>query len=157
MINTKGLQFQKYCKHCKYMKSHKGYAHEVFNSKYFDRDNELTLPQVLVKYNISITQQTVYNCLKKHFPQYNPKLKDLIPQLTNTVAVIDGDPNTSTHEQALDEFIATGKRMVQNGEMVINPATYISAIKTKADIEKSSKDRKLEMMKAFFSGQTPSK
>ena len=154
MINTKDLEFQKYCKHCKYMKRYKGYTHELFNSRYFDKNAELTLPQILVKYNIPISQQTVYSCLKKHFPQFNAKIAPLLAQtLTNTVNLIEGSDSSKPHEQVLDEFIQRGRSMIKSGELVVTAPTLIQAINTKANIEKSQKDRKLEMIKAFFAGK----
>lgn len=154
MINTKDLEFQKYCKHCKYMKRYKGYTHEVFNSKYFDKQAELTLPQVMIKYNVTISQQTVYSCLKKHFPQFNAKIAPLLAQTyQNTITLIEGNENDKPHEQVLDEFISRGRSMIRSGEMIITAPTLIQAINTKANIEKSQKDRKLEMIKAFFAGK----
>ena len=43
--------------------------------------------------------------------------------------------------------------MIKSGELVVTAPTLIQAINTKANIEKSQKDRKLEMIKAFFAGK----
>lgn len=149
-MNTQNLQYQKYCKHCKYLKTHKLYRHDVFNSKYFIKGAELSVPQCVDKYQVPINIQTVYNCLKKHFPQYNPKVREILGDpLDNTVKVIDGETD---HESALDRFILEGDKLVRSGQMEISATNYISAINAKTNIQKNKGDRKMELIKEFFLG-----
>lgn len=152
MINTQNLTYQKYCKHCKYMKKYRLYRHDIFNSKYFDNEAEMSLPQVMAKYNVPINPQTVYNCLKKHFPQFNPRLNKFSnDEVTNTVKLIEGD---DLHEQALDKFIQEGDRLVRSGQMEITGTTYIAAINAKTNIQKNKGDRKMQLIKDFFLGDS---
>lgn len=54
------------------------------------------------------------------------------------------------HEKSLDNFILEGDAKLQAGEMSITAQTYLTAIKIKADIQKSSKDRKVDVFKAMM-------
>lgn len=60
--------------------------------------------------------------------------------------------STTEHEVALDEFIHEGRNKMARGELSITSQTLLQAIKTKADIEKNTKDRRMDMIKAFFLG-----
>lgn len=165
-INIKELKFQKYCKHCKYMKKYPGYTYRLFNSKYFDKQGMESLPDVMRAFKVPINQQTVYNCLKRHFPSYNNRAAVSVNNKGQTIVdarfaatetVLDTPTGTvKMHEAGLDEFIAEGRNMVKRGEIAITAANYITAIRVKADIEKSNKDRKLDLLKTMFSGAAPS-
>lgn len=76
--------------------------------------------------------------------------------LDSTEKAVEGDviPRMQ-HEVALDDFIKLGREKVRKGEMLISAANYIAAIKVKTDIERSTKDRRLEMLKTMFAGAAP--
>lgn len=147
MINTQNLTYSKYCKHCKYLKTHPKYRHEIFNSTYYDKGAAASVPQTLEKYNPKITLQTVYNCLRNHFNQFSRP--GFAETLENTIKVLDGD---DLHEQALDRFIKEGDKLVQTGQMDISASNYIAAINAKTNIQKNKGDRKLELIRDFFLG-----
>lgn len=78
--------------------------------------------------------------------------------LANTVEVIEADVMPrQAYEVGLDQFIAMGADRLKHGEMSISAANYISAIKVKAEIERTTKDRRLEMLKNMFVGAAPKK
>jgi hypothetical protein len=76
--------------------------------------------------------------------------------LGNTVSVVEADVESRLpHEIALDEFIAIGRDKLKHNDMAISAANLIAAVKTKADIERTTKDRRLEMLKSMFAGAAP--
>lgn len=83
------------------------------------------------------------------------KSEDLI---ANTVDVVEADvlPRQG-YEIGLDEFIALGRDRLKRGDMSISSSNYIAAIKVKAEIERTTKDRRLEMLKNMFVGAAPKK
>lgn len=92
---------------------------------------------------------------KKKWQKALDKTKEL-ELLNNTMAVVETAPtSTLAHEQALDTFIDKGNHMVESGELKITATTYIQAIKAKADIQKSDKDRRYDALKSIFSGAAP--
>jgi hypothetical protein len=163
-IDIKTLNYNKYCAHCRYLKKYQGYCQELFHSKYFDTQAQLSLPDVLRKYDVKTPVQSVYNCLKRHHAQYaKPEQRavtrlgiNIQTELQATESLLE-QPNgiTTNHELGLDEFIDMGRRKVAAGEIAITGQTYLTAIKVKADIEKTNKDRKLDMLKTMFAGAAP--
>lgn len=76
--------------------------------------------------------------------------------LGTTVAVVEADVlPRQAYEIGLDEFIALGRDRLKHGDMAISASNYIAAIKTKAEIERTTKDRRLEMLKNMFVGAAP--
>lgn len=76
--------------------------------------------------------------------------------LVNTADVIEAPvPVGQKYEIGLDEFIEVGRAKLRIGDMNISAANYISAIKVKADIERTTKDRRLEMLRSMFAGAAP--
>lgn len=70
-----------------------------------------------------------------------------------TIEVVEADSNSTTnHELGLDDFIAEGRNKLARRELAISATTFLQAIKIKADIEKSTKDRRLDAMKSMFGG-----
>jgi hypothetical protein len=81
---------------------------------------------------------------------------DATELLKNTEKAVEGDVvPRQQHEIALDDFIKLGRERVRKGEIVISASNYIAAIKVKADIERSTKDRRLEMLRTMFAGAAP--
>lgn len=76
--------------------------------------------------------------------------------LGNTTDIVEAPvPTGQKHEIGLDEFIEMGRAKLKIGDMNISAANYISAIKVKAEIERTTKDRRLEMLRSMFSGAAP--
>lgn len=77
--------------------------------------------------------------------------------LENTVAVVEEVKLTATqaHEIGLDAFIAMGTDRLKHKEMSISASNYLAAIKIKAEIERTTKDRRLEMLRSMFAGAAP--
>lgn len=164
-INLKTIQYQKYCKTCKYMKKHEGFTYRLLHSKYFDPNGPETMPDVLRAFQVPIHLQTVYSCLKRHHANLNLRAAVVVTndgkllidkRMKETQELIEAPANGETnHELGLDDFIAKGRNMLARGDMMITASTYLSAIKIKADIEKSTKDRRLDALKAMFQGAGP--
>lgn len=75
------------------------------------------------------------------------------PPAAVAAATVEGDVvSRAQHELGLDEFIRSGRDKLLRGEMTITATNYLQAIKIKSDNEKNTKDRRLEMIKNFFSG-----
>lgn len=159
-VNIKNLNYNKYCKHCKYMKRHGAYTQDLFESKYFEKNGQLSLPETMKKYQVDIPVQTIYNCLKRHHHNYTDKPDFILNgkgELITATEKLISQPSEGerVHEMGLDEFINQGREMVARGEIAITASNYITAIKVKAEIEKSNKDRKLDLLKTMFSGAAP--
>lgn len=78
--------------------------------------------------------------------------------LENTGKVIEAPVGArQKYEIGLDEFIEAGRDRLKHNEMTISAANYISAIKVKAEIERTTKDRRLEMLRSMFTGAAPKK
>lgn len=133
------------------MKRNKNFTERLFSSKYFDKTSDESLPQVIRDFQAPLNVQSVYVCLKRHHLQYTTDLK----KFENTIQLIDPQAGETEHELGLDEFIKRGREKVNTGEIAINATSYLAAIRIKADIEKSSKDRKLDMLKQMFQGAAP--
>lgn len=162
----KDLNFQKRCSHCKWMKSHPGYAYRLFNTRHFEPQTGMeSIVDVVAAFNCRINMNTIYLCLKKHHAQMKGKPairvgkdgKILVDKnyITTQDLINSPDGIIHTHEIALDEIIQEGRNLLASGQMVITAQHLIAAAKTKADIEKSNKDRKLDLLKSMFTGAAP--
>lgn len=159
-INIKNLKYSKRCVHCKYMKKKPGYTYRVFNSKYFNSQGQESLPDVWRSFGVDMHPQTIYNCLKRHFKNYKPAVSmtlngDISQKLAATEGLLEGRIPLNSHEVGLEEFISQGREMVRRGEMAITASNYITAIKVKSEIDRTNKDRKLDLLKTMFSGAAP--
>lgn len=75
----------------------------------------------------------------------------ITPNATALVKGVEGEVgSTGQHESGLDEFIAEGRAKLLRREMSITATTYLQAIKIKADIERTTKDRRLDMVKTLM-------
>lgn len=82
-------------------------------------------------------------------------LVKLPPQYVSGIPLAVLGDDVKPHEVGLDEFIKLGREKLNRGEMPINAATYLQAIKTKADIDKANKDRGVDVFKTMFKGAAP--
>lgn len=168
------------CSVCQYMKKHKEYRAACLRSTYFDPKGTESLLQVNEKWGYPVKQQTLYRHMQRHqvrdlqnaeainklngveSPVWQrkanagPRNKVDAVALTNTQEVIEAPVITGQeHELGLDEFIQKGREKIATGQMSFTAANYITAIKVKSDIEKNTKDRRLEMLRSMFQGAAP--
>ena len=151
------------CAVCQYMKKNQDFRYRCMQSTYFNPQGSESLMDVVHAFGDPFKSSAMYQHMKRH------QTKDLIkaaesfdengngvlnnPAITNTVRMLDRPSEaTENHEIGLDEFIQQGRDKMVRGEMQITANTYLQAIKIKADIQKSNKDRKLDAMKALFGG-----
>jgi len=148
-------------------------------STYFNPKGQESLPEVRIRFGEPFTLITLYkhtqhhmkpnvarwlkhNGLteKKNWQEALEKTKlintDKLVELQNTIDVVEEYKSTlAPHEESLDNFIKKGSDMIKDGTMNITAQTYIQAIKAKADIEKSNKDRRFNALREMFSGAAP--
>lgn len=147
------------CSVCQYMKKHKEFRLQIMQSSYFNPDSTLSPMELVKAFGAPITRPTLYRHLQKHQGLSSlatiknvEKLKEQ-GLITTTIKTIETPSDaTEAHEQGLDEFIAQGRSKLARHELPISASTYLQAVKIKADIEKSTKDRRLDAMKAMFAG-----
>lgn len=158
------------CSVCQYMKTHQDFRLAVMNSSYFNIYGEEKLSQVLLRYNVEFNLPLMYAHFKRHQPRdiqkkiddeknelYRARKKGLIkPKFIQGVPLEVLGTDVKAHEIGLDDFIKLGHEKLRRAEMPINAATYLQAIKIKADIDKSNKDRGVDVFKTMFRGAAPS-
>lgn len=164
---------------CQYMKKHPDYRQACLASKYFDPNGRESLAAVNERWGHPVKLVTLYRHMSRHQSrdiQVSEELAKINGQasavwqrtsgnkglkteeLENTIAVVEAPVSSNqTHEVALDEFIAMGRAQLKSQNMSISAANFITAIKTKAEIERTTKDRKLDMLKSMFAGAAPAK
>lgn len=150
------------CSVCQYMKKNSDFRYRVMQSTYFNPQGTENLMDVVHSFGDPFKSTTMYQHMRRH------QAKDLIKaaskfdengnllidnRMKPTIEVIENPTSSTTnYELGLDEFIQAGRDKMARGELPISASTFVAAIKAKADIEKSTKDRRLDMVKAFFSG-----
>jgi len=118
-------------------------------STYFNKEGHETVMDINSAFGSPFKRVTLYSHLQRH--QKNDMIKAITP--AEVITGIEAHSRSTTeHELGLDEFIHEGRNKLIRGELNITSQTFLAAIKTKADIEKNTKDRRMEMVKAFFLG-----
>lgn len=153
------------------MRTHPRFKLDTLQSTYFNPKGEESLTACNTRWKTGIGMPLLYKHMQKHQasdiayseasalitgePSKVPQRKK--DELDATEALIEGPSMTpqSEYEIGLDDFIRMGTARLKSGGMQISAANYIQAIKTKADIERTQKDRKLELLKSMFSGAAP--
>lgn len=154
------------------MRQHRAFSEAVLVSTYFNKHGEYAITEVLKDFHDPFPAINFYQHAARHmkpnlehwrrvFKVLPPsamvkkklQAKDLVKQ---TMEVID-EPTLSqaAHEQALDEFIAKGREKLDYGNLPITATTFIQAIKTKAEMENKTKDRRYDALKQLFAGAAP--
>ncbi len=141
------------------MKSHKEFRLQLMQSSYFNPDATASPIDIVKAFGAPFKNDMVYYHLKKHQDQSITKTKRKLKELQdkgilkNTIDLVETTTDSTTlHEIGLDQFIQQGRDNLASHELPISAPTYLQAIKIKADIEKTTKDRRLEAMKSMFSG-----
>lgn len=142
------------------MKKNPTFRLRAMQSKYFQPSGSESLATVVHDFGDPFPIITVYRHMHRH------QLNDLIKArqrfkevehphtgLVQAAGAVEGDiVSKGEHELGLDEFIREGRQKLLRKEMTISATTYLAAIKIKSDVEKSTKDRRLDMVKSFFAG-----
>lgn len=172
---------------CQYMKKHQDYRFACLRSTYFDPNGTESLLAVHERFGNPFKQPTLYRHMQLHqkrdierserlakvngepskvwqrntvksVVKADPEVEKTKELLQNTEKVVEAPVGPrQQYEIGLDEFIALGRDRLQHNEMAISATNYIQAIKVKAEIEKTTKDRRLEMLRSMFQGAAPQK
>lgn len=162
------------------MKKHQDYKQALLRSTYFDPNGRESLLAVNERWGHPVKVQTLYRHMKRHQIKDIQRSETLLKMngqesavwqrtagnrglkkedkdaLESTTEIIEAPVETrQNHEVGLDEFIQMGRAKLKIGDMNISAANYITAIKTKAEIERTTKDRRLEMLRSMFQGAAP--
>lgn len=137
-------------------------------STYFNPQGTESLAQVIHDFGDLFKLPTVYLHMSRHQEsdlqkarkRFTPRNPELVVHPHNAGAglpavagaVESAVTSQSEHEMALDEFIYEGRQKLLAKEMPITATNFLQAIKIKSDNEKSTKDRRMEMIKQFFTG-----
>lgn len=141
------------------------FRYKVMNSTYFKPEGNQSLAEVLREFGEPLKLATVYMHMARH------QESDLMNARKRYKSAATQDPTNPTnlpvlagavegevvsqgeHEQALDAFIKEGYNKLRAREMNITATNFLAAIKIKSDNEKNTKDRRMDMIKSFFSGK----
>ena len=143
------------------MKKNKDFRFRIMQSTYFNPQGSETMMDVVHSWGDPFGSSIMYAHFKRH------QAKDLIRaaskfdengnlaidnRMKPTIEVIESiDPKSTTnYELGLDEFIKAGRDKLARGEMQVSGTTLVAAINAKANIDKNTKDRRLDTIKAFF-------
>lgn len=168
------MEYSKTCAVCKFMKKNKDFKIACMQSTYFNPDGAATLTDVNLSFNEPFKLPALYQHFKRHQKaavlRAQQKAKATGSRLSShavikqtkaaeaarIAALVEGEvSSTGAHERGLDAFIAAGRAKLDVGEMSITAATFLQAIKVKAEIEKSTKDRRMDAVKTLFKGAAP--
>lgn len=141
------------------MKKHPEFREQINASKYLDPMGSETLLAVVHRWNDPFGASAMYQHMKRHQSRDLIRAEKAAVAAATPFAVIEAPVDgQSQHDMGLDEVITLGRRSVASGQIKITGSLLLQAIKIKADIEKSTKDRRLDavkMMKGAFSGSSP--
>lgn len=168
------------CVVCNFMQANPAFKARLMQCSYFDPNGIESLPTVLHDWAEPFTAQTCYRHIERHQPEdrvkalirfkedeidrrgqspwkgKSPKYRGpRVPTATPLDAkeLLEGEiVPEGNHERVLDSFIAKAEEKMKSGAMAITATNMLNAIKIKADIQKSAKDRRMDMIKSFFIG-----
>lgn len=141
------------------MKKNPPFRYRVMQSKYFQPSGTESLADVIHAFGDPFPQGSMYVHMGRHQENDVIQAKKRFSALEKptgiipVAAAVEGEVmSAGVHEQGLDEFIQEGTEKLRRKEMTISATNYLAAIKIKADIQKTTKDRRLDMIKSFFAG-----
>jgi hypothetical protein len=149
------------CNVCQYMKKNPVFRLRVMQSSYFNPEGTESLARVVHDFGDPVTTGAIYIHMQRHQAndleiarrRYTGPRKLKVPDILLPATAVEGEVNSvAAHELGLDEFIKQGRAQLALKEMPLSATNFLQAIKIKSDIEKNTKDRRMEMIKAFFSG-----
>jgi hypothetical protein len=133
-------------------------------SRYFQPDGQETLKEVVHNFGDPLKISTIYMHMARHQPadlmrakkRFTEPRREIEAPLPDEAKVLDTIDSSvlsqGYHERALDDFISQGREKLLKGELSITATTLLAAIKIRSEIDKSTKDRRLDMIKSFFAG-----
>lgn len=130
-------------------------------SKYFNPAGHESLAAVVHDFGDPFPLATMYMHMWRHqesdIQRARKKFKEIEHPHSSSkptpVDVVEGDVvSKAEHEKTLDEFIFEGRQKLLRRELPITATTLLAAIKIRSDIDKTTKDRRLDMIKSFFAG-----
>ena len=152
------------CSVCKFMKKNPTFRLRVMQSKYFQPSGHESLATVVHDFGDPFKLAAIYMHMQRHQAQDLIAAKKRFDSTNATgnphnsspvvpIAAVEGEVvSQGEHESALDEFIREGHEKLMRKEMPISATTFLAAIKIRSEINKSAKDRRLDMIKSFFAG-----
>ena len=157
--------YRKNCMPCQLMKKDPTFRLRVMQSRYFNPKGRESLASVVHDYGDPFALATIYAHMSRHQESDLQKARRRyaeVPHPHSTPLVVssavEGEVvSQSQHELGLDEFIREGREKLLRKEMSITATTYLQAIKIRTDIDKTTKDRRMEMIKNFFAGANSEK
>lgn len=164
MVQRKQRVYWPRCAVCQYEKKHRDFRYRLMTSTYFDPNGTESAAEVLAAFGSPFGTSAFYAHMNRH--RHNELIKaqakyDKAVDRTHKVDpktlmnAVEGDVIVrSEHELALKEIVAEGRAKLASGDMTITLTGMINASKALADIEKSTKDRRLDAVKSMFKGIT---
>ena len=160
---VKNRTFSKQCQVCVYMKAHPDFKMAIQNSSYFNHHGTESPPDVLRRYDAPFNIRAFYlhagRHQKKDMEARRMRLAILgqsglpKPNIQGVpIDIIKSAPVDGEFRLGLDEFIKAGRKKLDMGEMPINAANYLQAIKIKVDDESKNKDRGAKVFETMFKG-----
>lgn len=147
------------CQTCIYEKEHKGFRQALLQSNYFNVNSLDSIIDVMWKFQCPLKVINVQkHCLNHLKPMVEKTVEAKVAQALSlgkktAQEVLQGEvvaPESDTyHEQVLDDVIKKSHQLLKEDKIKIDADVMLKALKIKADIEKSKKDRKLDALKAF--------
>lgn len=145
------------CQVCKYERRSKKFKERIYLSNYYVVGGE-ALDFILEDIGVPFNRASLYRHMKLHCPPKPTIEKALARGMVETiVSPLQLEMVGEGHERALNTIIIEGDKLIRRGKLPITTTNLITAIQAKVSIEKSNKDRKVEMMKALMMGAAPGK
>lgn len=152
------------CSICMFMQKNPDFRRRVMASRYFRPEGTESLAAVVHDYGDPVKLPLVYMHMQRHqpadllrakrrFTEARREIEAPLPAEAEVLKSVDSSVLTQgDHERGLDDFIQQGRDLLVQQKMKISATTFLAAVKIRAEIDKSTKDRRLDMIKAFFTG-----
>ena len=130
-------------------------------SRYFVPGAKESLTRVVHDFGDPFSLPSIYTHMRRHQISDLQKARERFREIEHphtglaikAAGAVEGDVvSKSNHEIALDELIVEGREKLLRKELPITATTFLTAIKIRSDIDKNTKDRRMEMVKSFFTG-----
>ena len=156
---TKNKIYYARCTVCAYMKENPNWYAQFKKINYFDPSSPENASEFFIRTSPPFSRESYYRHLRHHTALLksmiaNAKSRNVKGTLVKQEVIdlkVFADDSPSDHVDALDDVINRFHRAVREGKVPMTMQGGLQAIKIKADIEKSNKDRKVDLFKAFSS------
>jgi hypothetical protein len=147
------------CRVCQFLKKNKDVRDRVLQSTYFNPYGNEALLSIFHDIGDPFPPSSIYTHIQRHQTRDIIKAEKRLDNLDNAAVAVSlvetGTSNYPQHIEGLDEFIREGREKLARKDLSISSSTYLQAIKIKAEIERSTKDRKADLLKTMFAGAGP--